>query len=134
VELDVPASGPAVVEKTWRHEVAVAEPDPEPVGSAGLPVVLHPHAEAYRLVAIRPGKPADVARVWKRRIPEISGDLGAVHVIRDRAVVSAVIDVVDVPPERAVLAPAVGAEVASKPSSVHTYPPPVMKSHGTGTQ
>src|SRR5438445_11936924 len=75
------------------------------------------YAEAnVGLARVGPGEPADLAGVRTTRDIQIPGDLGAVHMVGDcedepKGHEPAVVEVVHVPPERAVLAPPVVAEV-----------------------
>src|SRR5260221_5208431 len=113
MELDVAAAGPVPAQRARGHEIAVVQADPEPVVPSRLPVVLHAHPEANRLPRVGPGEPADVARVGKGRVRQVPRDLGAVDMIGGGPVETAVVHVVHVPPEAAVLAPAVRAEVCA---------------------
>src|SRR6185503_18368894 len=82
-------------------------PDAKRVKNSGLAVVLQADAEPYHFVVVRPGPPADVPGVGKKRIDQVAGDLRAVDMV---GVGASVIDVIDVTPERTVFAPPVRAE------------------------
>src|SRR5437867_2967967 len=103
----------AVSEQPRGDHVPIRESNAEHVGNARLAVIDEPNAEHHRLgfERVRRSEAADVASMRACLGRQIPRNLDAVDVIRRSAGERAVIDIVHVPPELAVLAPAVSAEV-----------------------
>ena len=122
MELDEPPARASSAESPQADGIAVGKTNPKCLGCSRLFVGDQPNAEVDRLQFIGIGlrHAADVAHV--RRDLEVSGNRDAAHVVRRGLEEPAVVDVVDVSPERAILASTVGAEVAIRSLVRHDEP------------
>src|SRR5437867_7570162 len=106
VELDVAAPGTGAAQIA-HGQIAALEPDPEEVIAAGLAVVGHPDAEVAAVTGVGAVRPADVAGpVVHEHVPRDAGRLDVQAV--------AVVEVIQVPPESAVLHPSAHTEVGHR--------------------
>src|SRR5439155_10798708 len=123
VKLDVAAAaGRSGGTQFARRKVVSIRPEPKPVAAAGFAVVLHPDPEPHGKAAgpaVDHAFPADIARVGKRWVHEVPRDVRASQV---SGRVEAMVENVHMPPERAILASAVSAEV-DLGTRVADYPP-----------
>src|SRR2546427_3061145 len=115
MKLDIAAAAARRAQFARRNVVSGVQRDPEPVTAAGFAVVLHPDPEPRRKAAPVDGhhaKPADIARVGKRRVHEVARDFRASQMAGRGG---AVVEHVHMSPELAMLASAVSAKIDELP-------------------